>query len=99
MVENLRQMFKDTCPTNVDYASLRYVNEQSEMLVVEKEIPLPIDKSLDRGLMVTVAKNQSYGYAATSNISSEGIRSAFAQALSWCERTKNISLKGISSFP
>lgn len=99
MLDYLKDIFRQTLPSNIDYASLRYVNEQSEFLAVEKEIPKPVDKSIDRGIMVTVAKGDSYSYAATSNVSVEGIREAFAKAIQWCEQTQNKSLPGISSFP
>lgn len=99
MLETLKQIFQKTCPKNVDYASLRYVDEQAEVLIVEKEIPKPIDKSFDRGVMVTVTMGDSYAYAATSDVSESGVREAFSRAIQWCNRTKNSSIPGISSFP
>ena len=99
MLDELRKIFQKTTPKNIDYASLRYVDEQAESLVVEKEVPRPIDKSLDRGVMVVVTKGNSYAYAATSNVSEEGIRKAFDQAVQWCDRTKNTALAGVNSYP
>lgn len=99
MIDEIKRLFLETCPKGVEYASIRYVNEQSEVLTVEKDIPKPAGRETDRGVMVVVAGKTSYGYAATSSISREGIKNAFDQALRWCKQTEGNSVSGVSLFP
>jgi predicted Zn-dependent protease len=75
------------------------VNERSEVMMVEKEVPRPVGKETDRGVMVVVAGKSSYGYAATSALTHEGIKHAFNEALRCCELTKNNSVSGVAQFP
>jgi predicted Zn-dependent protease len=99
VLETIKKLFTENCPEGVEFASIRYVSEKSEIISVEKEIPHPVERSSDQGVMVTVAGKNSYGYAATCDLSPEGIREAFAKAQDWCEKTKNISINGVASFP
>ena len=52
----------------------------------------PIDKTIDRGVMVTVFANGGMGYAATADLSESGIRRAFAKAMNWaaCSQGKMV---------
>ena len=75
------------CPSDVSFASLRYVEEITEVVGIRKSILQPVDKTIDRGVMITVLHNGGMGYAATADLSLSGIRIAFRQALTWDERT------------
>jgi predicted Zn-dependent protease len=99
MIDEIKKIFKETVPPGIEYASIRYVNERSEVMMVEKEVPRPVGKETDRGVMVVVAGKSSYGYAATSALTHEGIKHAFNEALRWCELTKNNSVSGVAQFP
>lgn len=99
MHDEIKKIFSEACPKGIEYASLRYVNERSEILTVDRGVPKPPVKETDRGVMVVVAGKTSYGYAATSALSREGIKDAFDRALTWCEQTKNTSIAGVSQFP
>jgi hypothetical protein len=41
---------------------------------VRKNVPLPLERCRDRGVMATVYADGGYGYAATSDLTPDGIR-------------------------
>ncbi|WP_374353516.1 TldD/PmbA family protein [Chitinimonas sp.] len=69
----------------VDFCSLRLVEERSESLEVRLSVPQPLARRLDRGAMVTVVHGGGYGYAATANLSEAGLREAFDTACRWAQ--------------
>ena len=83
MTHQLQQKFKATCPAKATFASLRYVEETTEVIGMRRGVLEPIDKTIDRGVMVTVFANGGMGYAATADLSENGIRRAFAKAMDW----------------
>ena len=70
-----------------DYWSLRFVEEVSESYCVRKDVPQPLAVVTDRGAMATVYADGGYGYAATSDVSPAGLRTALDQALAWARAT------------
>lgn len=83
MPHQLQQKFNATCPAKATFASLRYVEETTEVIGMRRGVLEPIDKTIDRGVMVTVFVNGGMGYAATADLSEAGIRRAFAKAMDW----------------
>ena len=59
-------------PPDVDFWSLRMVEETSETYTVRKNVALPLCASVDRGAMATVYADGGYGYAATGDTSAAG---------------------------
>ena len=88
MSQQLQQKFKATCPAKATFASLRYVEETTEVIGVRRGVLEPIDKTIDRGVMVTVFADGGMGYAATADLSERGIRRAFDKAMAWAERSQ-----------
>ena len=63
-----------------DWVSLRYVNEKTHWRWIRDERPQGFSSNQDQGVMVEVFVDGQFGYAGTSDISSEGLRRAFLKA-------------------
>ena len=78
------QRFNETCP-KVDFCSLRLVDETTERIHVRQGQLEPITHGSDVGIMVTVVHNGGLGYAATPDLTLQGMRRAFDQAQTWAQ--------------
>jgi predicted Zn-dependent protease len=87
----LRQRFQ-RLPGDVDFCSLRYVEEDAESLVVRQDIEQPLRRRVDRGAMISVIHRGGYGYAATADISDAGLAAAFARAKAWAEHSARFAV-------
>ena len=83
----------------VDFWSLRIVEETSENYIVRKNVALPLCAATDRGAMVSVYADGGYGYAATGDTSSSGLRAAFERATAWARATARFALIDIKTLP
>lgn len=81
-MDTLRRLFKQLAPP-VDFCSLRVLDERSEHTSVRQNILQPLNTGFDRGGMVTVIHRGGYGYAATSDLSAEGLKAAIGKAQAW----------------
>ena len=90
--------FAEVAPS-ADYWSLRLVAEESESLSVRQGITEPSNLNLSRGVMVTVTRFGSVGYAATSDLSVTGLREAAGRAAHWAERTAALALFDAKLLP
>jgi predicted Zn-dependent protease len=81
-LDSIRALFRSLAP-EVDFCSMRLVDETSENIVVRQDILQPLSSRIDRGAMVTVIHYGGYGYAATSDLTLPGLREAFGRAKSW----------------
>jgi len=70
-----------------DFWSLRFVDQVSTSCAVRKNVPLPLARCHDRGVMATVYADGGYGYAATSDLSPAGLRAALERARAWAAAT------------
>lgn len=82
MFEGLEERFRQAL-TGADFCSLRAVHERNEIIRVRQNVLQPIQLFDDRGAMVVVMDRGGYGYAATSDLSLDGLRRAVGRALSW----------------
>jgi len=89
--------FRGVAPA-VDFWSLRIVDERDEHLAVWRGVVQPPHVSYDRGAMVTVWQRGGVGYAATSDITLDGLRRAADLALGWAERTAARHLLGAAGW-
>lgn len=62
---------------------MRVVDERSEELLVRQNILQPMHTSRSFGVMLTVIHQGGYGYAATSDVSREGLQRALKNASAW----------------
>jgi predicted Zn-dependent protease len=89
--ESLAQRFRRLAPA-ADYCSLRAVEERAETLVVRQDTPEPARVTLDHGAMVSVIDGDGLGYAATSDLSDDGLRWAIARAAEWARLARGRSV-------
>ncbi|NEV61203.1 TldD/PmbA family protein [Thiorhodococcus minor] len=74
--------FRSCVPPCTDW-SLRLVAEESDHLEVRQGVVEPSLLGTSLGAMVTVIEGAGVGYAATSDLSPEGLRAAAERALEW----------------
>ena len=79
MLDTLQRDFRSLAPA-VDFCALRFVEESSEYLAVRQDVPEPPRLDVNRGAMVTVIDGGGLGYAASSDLSRDGIAHAIDRA-------------------
>ncbi len=84
---------------DVDFWSLRIVEERGESYTVRKNVALPLQVTTDRGAMATVYVDGGYGYAATADLSPGGLREALERAAAWARATARHALLDSSALP
>lgn len=77
---------------DADFWSIFVLDEQHEEIGFRKGVQDPIFSSQDHGALITVMKHGGLGYASTQDLSDEGIRRAFDQALFWADKFAERSL-------
>ena len=97
MLEKVESRFRALNP-GVDFCSLRYVEESSETLSVRQGVAEPIQRRLDRGVMITVLHQGGYGYAATSDFSSAGLQRAIDRAKQWADTSRGRAVFDFSGY-
>ncbi len=85
---DLERRFRDALPVGLDYVSLRVLAERNESLALRRGVLQPLSESVDCGAMVTVHHQGGLGYAATPDLSTEGLRQAITQACRWADRSR-----------
>lgn len=86
MIDAIERRFRRLVP-NVDFCSLRVVDERTEQIEVRQDVLQPVREQVDLGAMVTVLHRGGLGYAATSDLSEAGLDWALRRAREWAERT------------
>ena len=97
MLEQIERRFAAVKPT-ADFCSLRFVSERSEQIEVRQGVLQPVASSDDTGAMVTVIDRGGLGYAATSDLSTAGLKRAVAAAHGWARRTAGRSVADFSKI-
>ncbi len=92
----IEQRFSAIAP-HVDFCSLRLVNERDEQLSVRQNVLQPVSTSDDVGAMLMVIHQGGMGYAATSDLTEKGLRSAVDCAKAWAERSVGRGVMDFSS--
>ena len=87
MLEQLKKWFPEICPS-VDFCSLRYERRDEETLSVQRGVPDPVELSEDRGAMITVMHRGGMGYAATNDLTKEGLKNAAQEAEEWAKNSE-----------
>ncbi len=95
--QKLKAHFLGRLP-DVDFASLRYVKRRSEYIRIRRNTPEPVRSFEDQGVMVAVIKDNGSGYAATSDLSENGVGTALSEALAWADLTRRHPLVDYSGF-
>jgi predicted Zn-dependent protease len=82
-----------------DFWSLRIVDESAESFSVRKSVAMPYAAASERGAMATVYADGGYGYAATADTSTAGLKAALERALAWARVTARHALVDTRSLP
>ena len=98
MLSTLESRFRAVAP-NVTFCSLRYVRDRGQMLSVRQDVPQPVWQAEDAGAMVTVIHKGGLGYAATSDLTVDGLRHAVSEAVRWAELTAGRSVTDFDKVP
>lgn len=83
----------------VDFWSVRLVENSSESLSVRQGILNPPYQGFEKGLFVTVVNAGGVGYAATPDLTRGGVEAVFERAREWAARTGQFKLFDAGQFP
>lgn len=81
---------------NFDFLSLRYVKQTEQVLYARCGYVQPAQTSVDEGVMVVVHHNKGCGYAATSDISTFGLKKAAEVAAQWAAFSSKVAITDFS---
>ena len=90
--------FNNIAPS-VDFWTLRLTDETRETISVRQGVMQPVYNQLSRGALLTVVIGDGCGYAATSDLSSSGLKRAVGQASDWAKLCSNMGLLNASDYP
>ncbi|MCP4344486.1 MAG: TldD/PmbA family protein [Desulfobacterales bacterium] len=96
-MKNLKQKFLHNLP-QVAFASLRFCEEKYEYLRVRQDVLEPVESGTDRGAMITVIEDNGAGYAATNDLTEQGIIRAVSEARKWAALSRKYTLIDYSAF-
>ena len=85
--------------TGAEFFSLRYVRESGQYLSVRKNVAEPPSLSRDEGAMLTVRVNGVEAYAATNDLSQQGLQAALERAEQQARRLKPHALLDLRDQP
>ncbi len=80
----------------MDFCSLRIEREVDEWVSVIRGVPRPPNLSRSFGAMVTIHDRGGLGYAATADLSREGLKRAIGQAKDWAHRSAGRAVTNFS---
>jgi predicted Zn-dependent protease len=98
MLDKLEKRFAAVAP-RADFCSLRFVSERSELIRVRQNIVEPVVTGENAGAMMTVCSGGGMGYAATSDLTTGGLRRAAEQALRWARDSAGRMLVDYARLP
>jgi predicted Zn-dependent protease len=98
MIAQLLQNFKTVLP-NVDFWSLRFVDSQYQRIMVRQDKPEPISLNHSQGVHITLIVDGGIGYAATCDLSPDGLKHAINQAIHWAKFSADYSLIESRYYP
>ena len=98
MKTQLLKTFKSLLPS-VDFWSLRYVNRDNQRITVRQDKPEPISLNQSQGVHITLMVGAGIGYAATCDLSRNGLKQAINQASNWAKLSANCSLINNQHYP
>ena len=84
---------------NVVFWTLRLTEEKSEAISVRQGVMQPVYNQQARGALLTFIIGDGSGYAATSDLSVNGLTKAAAQASEWAKQSAGMSLLSASDYP
>jgi len=91
MLDSIATRFAQVSPS-VDFWSLRLVKEESENISVRQGILQPVHNSTSFGGLITIVDGNRSGYAATSDLSISGLKTAVKHAQRLAQAAQNNSV-------
>lgn len=92
------ETFKSVVPV-VDFWSLRLVHDETDALSVREGVVQPPSLTRSRGVHISLMDRGGQAYAATSELSREGLQAACARALAWLELSRRHPLLETARLP
>lgn len=84
---------------NVNFWTLRLTDESKTFICVRQGVLQPTYNKVSRGVLLTVIIGNGSGYAATSDLSIDGLKKAISQACDWANCSAKTSLLKNKDFP
>jgi len=97
-LNKIAKQFHSIAP-NVDFWTLRLTHESKEFINVRQGVMQPVYNRSSRGALLTIVIGNGSGYAATSDLSVEGLKNAADQASQWAITAAKTSLLKNSDYP
>ncbi len=98
MFERLERLIRLKAPA-VDYWSVRLVEEQQERMSMRQDILQPVSLNSSRGIFVHLRQGGGEGYAASADLTEEGIADAFHRAQQWARLSAPMMLYDPATLP
>src|SRR5689334_6459053 len=93
MTDALERAFAAVVPDGIA-CSLRFERSVSEYFSVRRGVTSPPRRSTNAGAMLTVEHGGAIGYAATTDLSEQGLRRALNEALEWAKASSGRMVPG-----
>jgi len=97
-LNHVAQQFSRIAP-NTDFWMLRLTNQTRESISVRQGVMQPVYNQLARGALLTVVSGDGCGYAATSDLSSGGLKEAVRKARDWAQQSSDLGLLKAGDYP
>lgn len=85
MQVNLPDLLKSVQLPKCDWMGLRYMSEHKRYFTVRDERPENVGSDLSQGLMIEVLVNGQFGYAATQEMTKQGLQDAAEHAFNYAK--------------
>ncbi|MES2934187.1 MAG: TldD/PmbA family protein [Pseudomonadota bacterium] len=82
---------------SADWAGLRYSHETARQRVIRNEQPETNDSSIEEGVMCEVLIDGHFGYAATADLSVDGLKRAYDRAIATTRATSAHKVHGFNA--
>ncbi len=97
-LNHIARQFNSVAP-DTDFWTLRLTDEAHESISVRQNVMQPVYNQRARGALLTVVSGDGCGYAATSDLSSGGLKKAVRMASDWALLSSDLGLLQANHFP
>ncbi len=87
----LKKLLTSQLKEQLNYCSLRWVRTTTEHIEIKQNITQPLTRSIDEGVMACVIHEGGIGYAATSELTENAIKTIISQAQAWAKLSSHHS--------
>ncbi len=79
--EQIKKVFKEVCPSGIDFISLKLIKTKAKLCSVKNSFPHSNKLVMDEGVQIEVLHKGQFSYAATHDVSPQGIKAAVNKAI------------------